>query len=194
MKTENFSPQESLDLITQVILEAKNKFSEDGVIYTMWGALLMIASTTQYFLLQNGFTTTHFYPYFLMPLGGIISWWYFSRKATSTTGTNQISKVTSAVWITCSFNILVLGFALHSVLLTNLTPVILILLGIALSLSGVIIKSNLLLFSGIFTNITAIASFFIDWQYHPLIMALVALVAILIPGLILMNRYKKEHV
>lgn len=194
MKTENFSPQESLDLITQVIHEARNKFSEDGVIYTMWGALLIIASTAQFFLLENGFTYTHFYPYFLMPFGGIISWWYYKKKAASVSSPNQMSKLTSVVWTACSFNMFVLGFALHSVLLTNLTPVILILLGIALTLSGVIIKSNLLLFSGLFTNITAIVSFFIDWQYHPLVTALVALVAIFIPGLILMNRYKKEHV
>ena len=194
MESNNFSPQQSLDLITQVIQDARSSFSEDGVVYTMWGALLMIASLGQYYLLHNGFMEINFYPYFLMPVGAVISFLYYRKKASSSSGNNLISQVNRALWIACSFNMLILGFAFAHILQANLTPVILILLGIGLSVSGISIRSKLLQFSGIFTNLAAVACFWVDWADHSLVTALVALVAIFIPGIILMNRFKKVNV
>ncbi|MEL6926773.1 MAG: hypothetical protein AAFO94_22220, partial [Bacteroidota bacterium] len=107
---------------------------------------------------------------------------------------NQIAKINSALWLTCSLNILILGFGLANVLTIHLTPVILILLSIALTISGVMIRSSVLRFSGIFTNVAGVVCFYIDWFYHPLATAMVGIIAVLIPGLILMNKYKKKHV
>ena len=44
METDKLSPEKSLELITQVITQARNKFEENGFIYMFWGALIAIAS------------------------------------------------------------------------------------------------------------------------------------------------------
>lgn len=194
METNDFSPQQSLELITAVIQEARSKFEEDGVIYTMWGALLLIASLGQFYLLSNAYYQTHYYPYFLMPVGGLVTWWYYYRKVKTERGSNQIGKINTALWITCGINMFLLGFMLNYILQANLTPVILIVLGIGITVSGTIIQSKILQFSGIFTNVAAVVCFYIAWHYHPLVNATVALFAVLIPGILLMNRYKKQHV
>jgi len=195
MENDNFSPQQSFDLISQVIQDAKSKFEEDGVIYTMWGVLLAFASGTQYYLLTNGYESINYYPYFLMPIGAGISFWYYASKAKKTTGgRNQIAKVISSVWTIVTINFLILGFGLAAKLGIFLIPTILLLMGVALTTSGVGINSKLLQFAGIFTNVSAIICYFLEWQYHPLVTTLVALVAVLIPGLVLMNRHKKKNV
>lgn len=41
MQPENFSPKDSLQLIDQMINQAKNRFSENGFLYLLWGWLIL---------------------------------------------------------------------------------------------------------------------------------------------------------
>ncbi|MCF6308251.1 MAG: hypothetical protein L3J09_09865 [Flavobacteriaceae bacterium] len=191
MKIEELSPEKSLELITQVITQARNKFEENGFIYMFWGALIAIASISQFILLKNEYYGISWYPYLLMPVGAIYSGFYFSKKKEKAKQ-NQISKMISALWIVLSINIMVLGFIFGTTLRESLIPVILILLSVGVIISGVSIKSRLLLYSGVFINISAIISFKLDWIYQPLLMGVVSIIAILIPGIILMVQLKKK--
>ena len=190
MEPDQFTPEESLKLITQVISEAKLKFQENGFIYMFWGGLVAIAALTQFVLLNTGYEEINFYPYFMMPLGGIFTGIYYSRKKEG--AQNQISKIISSSWIVLGVNMMILGIIYGSVLKENIVPVILILLSLGITISGVSIKSNLILYSGIFINLSAFICFNLEWIYHPLLMGLVSFVAIFIPGLILMINFKKR--
>lgn len=195
MENENLSPQQSFDLISQVIQDARTKFEEDGVIYTMWGVLVIIASLGQYYLLTNGHQDINYYPYFLMPIGGVISAWYYRRKASGIkpgSKAGQIGNFNQALWITCSINILIVGFGLGYKIGIFVTPMILVILSIGLTLSGSMLKSNVLLYSGIFTNIVGIVAFFMDPIYHPLVNAVVGLIAMFIPGLFFMKKHRAK--
>ena len=51
--TENdFSPQQSLQLIESMINRAKDKFAEDGSMYLLWGWLVFVCSLVQFILLH----------------------------------------------------------------------------------------------------------------------------------------------
>ena len=80
MNAEHFSPEQSLELITEVIQEAKSRFEENGVIYCMWGAILAFAALLQYGLLRSGQEEISYYGYFIVPIGALISWYYYARK------------------------------------------------------------------------------------------------------------------
>src|ERR1700755_160738 len=54
MQQENFSEQNSLQLIESMINKAKNKFSENGTLYLLWGSTILVCSVAQ-FLLQEVF-------------------------------------------------------------------------------------------------------------------------------------------
>ena len=192
MSTEDLTPQKSLELITQVISEAKIKFEENGFIYVFWGAVTAIAAFSQFVLLKLEMYSQNWYPYLLMPLGMLYSAYYFSKKRGRSKG-NQISKIISKTWIFLSINLLILGFVFAPMLEEHLTPMILILLAIGIMVSGIAIRSRLLFFSSIFINASAIVCFFIDWLYQPLLLSIVAVVAILIPGIQLMVQYKRRR-
>ncbi|MCF6298160.1 MAG: hypothetical protein L3J08_09305 [Flavobacteriaceae bacterium] len=191
MKIEELSPEKSFELITQVINEARSKFEENGFIYMFWGALIAIASISQFILLKNEHYDISWYPYFLMPIGSIYTSFYYSKKQTKSRE-NQVSKIISALWIVLSINIMILGFIFAAILKENLIPVILILLSVGVIVSGISIKSRLLIYSGIFISLSAFICFKLDWIHHPLLMGIVSIVAFLIPGILLMIKHKKK--
>lgn len=149
METNKLSPEKSLELITQVITQARNKF-----IYMFWGALIAITSISQFVLLKHEFYNISWYPYLLMPIGSIYSAIYYSRKK-GKSKQNLIYRIVSALWIVLSINMMILGFLFGDNLKKNLIPIILILLSIGAIVSATSIKSNLLLYSGIFIGLSA---------------------------------------
>ncbi len=192
MKTEKLSAEKSLELITDIITQARKKFEENGFIFIFWGLLIAIAAIGQFVLLKNEYYKINWYPYFLMPLGAIYSMYYFSKQGKKEKQ-NQISRIVSYAWIFLSINMLALGFIFGPLLKANLIPVILILLAVGTIVSGISIKSRLLLFSGILINLSAFVSFYLPLIYQPLSMGLIAIIAILIPGIILKIQYKKKQ-
>ncbi len=192
MKTDKLSPEESLELITQVITQARNKFEENGFIYMFWGALIAITSISQFIFLKNEYYTISWYPYLLMPIGAIYSTVYYSKKKRKSKQ-NLISKIVSALWIVLSINMMILGFLFGNNLKENLIPILLILLSIGTIVSGTSIKSKLLLYSGVFIGLSAFLGFYLEWIYQPLLMGIVSVIAILIPGIILMVQHKRKE-
>jgi len=192
METDKFSPEKSLKLITEVITQARNKFEENGFIYMFWGILIAIASIGQFILLKNEYYEINWYPYLLMPIGAIYSAVYYSKKEGKRTR-NLLSRIIYTLWIVLSINMMILGFLFANNLKGSLIPVILILLSIGTIVSGTSIKSRLLLYSGFIIGLSAFICFYIDWIYHPLLMGIVAIIAVLIPGVLLMVQHKKKE-
>lgn len=191
METQNLTPEKSFELITQVINEAKSKFEENGFIYIFWGILIALASLGQFLLLKNEYYDINYYPYFLMPFGGLFTGYYFYKKKSARN--NQISKIVGMVWVILTFNMLILAFLFAPVLKENLTPILLVLMGVGIFVSGGAVNSKLILVSGIFINISGFVCFQLDWIYHSLLMSVVSVIAVLIPGVILMVIHRKKQ-
>jgi len=192
MKSHQLTPEKSFEIITQIIDEARTRFMENGFIYVFWGALSAIASISQFVLLKYEYYSINYYPYFLMPLGVIFTRYYFSKKKKKSKQ-NQIGKILSIVWGVLSLNIMILGFLFAAELRESLVPIILVLLGIGMVISGGTVKSNLILYAGIAINISGLICFNLEWIYHPLLLGIVSIFAIFIPGVILMIKHKKEQ-
>ncbi len=191
MEDKILSPEEGFELITEVINEARNRFEENGFIYMFWGLLLAVTSLGQFLLLKYGFPEESWYPYLLMPLGAVYTSFYYSKKR-GTVKKNKLWMVLSYAWIVISLNLMILGFAFSTFLRENTVPVILIILSLGIVISGVAIKSKMMLYSGIFINLSGFVCFPINWMYHPLVTFIISLTAIFIPGMILMLKFKKR--
>ncbi len=191
MESEKLSVEKSFEIITQVITQARNRFEENGFIYLFWGLLISLASIGQFILLQKEYYTISWYPYLLMPIGAVFSGYYFAKKKEKPQR-NMIGRIVSWVYVILSINMMVLGFMFYPTLKENLIPIILILLSVGIFISAIAIKSRLLLFSGILINLSAFACFSIEPIYRPLLMGIVSIIAVMIPGIILMIQHKKR--
>ena len=117
---------------------------------------------------------------------------YYAKKHTKKR--NPLNQISSRLWSFTGFNIMIIAFGFSSQLQSHLTPIILLLLGIATAVASSFIRSRLLLFCGIVVNLGAYAAFFIPWKQHPLLMGIVSLFAFLLPGILLHFKQKKQDV
>lgn len=188
MDSETLTPNESLELISGVILDARKKFKDDGSIYIMWGVLITVAGIGQFLLNYYEYYSINYYPYFLMPVGGIISFVYYRKKEQK--GSNAISRLIGRIWLVILINVLLLGFVFATELQESLVPTILIFIGLGTISSGTALRDNTILVPGLLINLIGIVAFFIDWYYHPLIIAGTGFFLNFIPGIILSIKNK----
>lgn len=193
MKTEKeLTPKESLELIQEVISDSRSRMEENGFIYIFWGVLIALASFGQYYLLSNGMYDFNYYPYFILPAGGVFTYFYYARKENRPS--NHIGKSISVLWSVLAVNLFALGFSYGLMLDTELIPVLLILLGIGIAVSGRLIQSAFLTGAGIVTNVLGLVCFFLPQMQHSLVMGIVALVGVALPGFYLRNQHRKNYV
>ena len=191
MENTELTPEKSFELINQVISDARNRIEENGFIYAFWGVLSTAAALGQFFLLRNGYIHINYYPYFIMPLGAIYTGYYYSRKKKGEH--NLVGRILGISWSAIILNVFILGFLLSGSLKENLIPVILILLGIAIIISGSTTKNWLLLFAGIIMDLAGLFCFSVTWMYQPLLLGIVSAITILVPGIILMVEHKRKQ-
>jgi hypothetical protein len=183
MENKDFTPAESLALISQVIREAKEKFRENGFSFIYWGSFAFLSSFAQFILIKTGNGRFSYLPYYIFPLAGVYAYFYYRKKYKSARNWNIIGTTLSVLGILMGINMMISGFFFWNKFGIALVPFMIILLSIWLMLSGVLIKNRVLIVSAVITNITGFATFYFSHDYHPLVMALVSLCAIVIPGL-----------
>lgn len=186
------TPQQSLALISDVIQEARERHEENGTIYLYWGLIVAAAAGAQFVLVQVGSANLSFVPWLLIPIAGIASYGLFHRKQT-TRPKNLVGILIRNLWLTTGINMMVVGFFLWNVLGGSQIPVILILLGISLSLSGAALRANVLFWSGLGANAAGIAGFWLPYEYQPLLLMLVNLLAVALPGAMLYRAHRRRR-
>lgn len=190
---KEFTPEDGFAIISEMIQNAKVKFEENGFMFMLWGVVVGLASLAQFMLLEYGYYKINYYPYFIIPIVVVLGALYNAKRKTRRN--NVIGKLVSFVWLVLSVNMIGLGAFLGNRLGPNLIPVLLILMSLGIIVSGLALKSRLLIISGIIINISGFICFLFAWLYQPLLMSIVSFVAVFIPGLILMikkNNYAKK--
>jgi hypothetical protein len=195
MDEHNFTPEESLLLISKTIEETKQKFQENGHIIVLWGCI-----TFSVFFLQYFFSLTGLYKKFdiiwtciLFPLGAIYTFVYVRGKVKKNNiPKNVLGRIIGTMGWVVGLNFMILGLIFNKDLGNALAPIFLILFALFIIMIGVSIKFKPLIIGGILLNLIAFGTFLVGRDYHGFSMMLGALVGLIIPG-ILLNKAKKEE-
>jgi len=185
------TPEQSLALITDVIQEARERHEESGAVYMYWGLIVALAAGVQFGLIQSGQANLSFVPWLLMPVAAIASYFLFHRHQAER-NTNLVGILIRNLWLTIGINLMVLGFFLWEPLGIGLVPVILILLGISLSLSGAALRYKPLFWAGIGTNVAGVMGFWLPYEYQPLLLMGVNLLAVALPGAMMYRAHQRR--
>ena len=191
---DSLNEKESLDLIAAMINKAKNKFSESGTLYLVWGITILICSVTQ-FVLGNllGYKNTHYIWFFTWAVYIYQAVFLFRKKKNLKvkTYTDEILGYVWICFIICFF--IMIFILLYSRRFELIYSAILVLYAIPTFLSGAILKVKPLIFGGVCCWALACISMFIPFDYHLLLISTAVLLAWIIPGLYLRNKYLKEN-
>jgi len=193
----NFTPQESLQLIESMINRAKDKYAEDGSMYLMWGWLVFICGLLQ-FLLLHVFQYEYHYIVWLATIPFFIfQYFYVSKKQKQQKVVTYADNIVGYVWLTFAIVIILLGFIVGLLTTgeyyTHIIHILLAIYGMPVFLTGVIVRFKPLTIGGIACWILCIISCFITiYDYQFLLIPVAMLVAWVIPGYLLRAKYKQQ--
>lgn len=187
MKTEApMTAQESLDLITSMIQEAKGNIRRNGFHFMLWGWVVVIANLGMFVLEQLDVP----YPYAIWVI--TIPAWVISlvkgyRQGQEERSTSHLDRITMWLWISFGitiFTLVAFGYRINF----QLNPVILLVTAIPTFLSGIMIRFKPLVIGGISFWVFGIVSFLVPTETQPLIGAVAIICGYLVPGHLLQGK------
>lgn len=197
MEERNFTPEESLLLISKTIEETKKRFQENGHIIVLWGSLIFLVFFLQYFFSLVGLYKKFdiIWTCILFPLGAIYTFVYVrGKEKKNRLPKNVLGRILSTTGWVLGANLMILGLVFGNHLGNALAPIFLILFAFSIIIVGVSIKFKPLLIGGILLNIIGFGSFFVGREYHGFSLMLGSVVGFIIPGLLLNKAKKRENV
>lgn len=194
MQQEDFSPQDSLTLIESMINKARNRFSENGHLYLLWGWVVLICSSVSFISLYLYKDYRLFPVWFLTWAAIIYQFIYLFRKKKEERVKTYTDEISASVWLV----FVVMGGLLAVILArTNnqslFNTVLLILYGMPTFLSGVILKFNPLKIGALVCWLLAFISSMIPNEFSFLLLAIAVVTAWIVPGYLLRSRYQKQN-
>lgn len=188
--TEN----EGLLLITSMINKAKNRYTENGVLYLLWGWLIFTCCLIQ-------FISIHFFNYYKVYYAWYSTWAlliyqiYYMRKNKKKRRVRMYTgEIIGYVWLVFIITYALIVFILVYIKANlGISPAILAIFGMPTFLSGIILKFKALKIGGICCWILAFVAPFVNYDYQFLLMACAVAVAWIIPGYLLHQKFKKEN-
>lgn len=211
--TEIFDEKQSLKLINDMINKTKQSFHETGFGPIMWGSVIVICSL--FSLVQEHYNILRSYDIWLLTLVALVPqiiYNVYSRKNKQTKSYNDIAM--DYTWFVFGVSMFILAFAIngieHSIrsiiksipnrpnnisiklFFSQTIPLYLMVYAIPTIITGGIMKFKPMLIGGILCWVFAITTCYTNIETDFLLMALAALFAWFIPGIILNIRYRKN--
>ena len=182
-ETEPLSAEQSLDLITSMILEAKANLQRNNFFYLFWGWIIVIGNVGMYALTKTGYG----HPYAVWAIT-IPAWIFtlikvFGGQRHSRVKTH-LGSINGWLWLCfgiSTFIIVAFGYKINF----QINPMILTIAAIPTVISGLILKFRPLILGGIGFWIFAIIGFLVSQEIQPLIGAAAIICGYLVPGYML---------
>lgn len=191
MQQENFSPQQSIDLIQSMILKTKNTVADSSVFFLLWGWVVFIACLLQYFLKNIVHYQYHYYAWLMIIIGIAGSVYLGSQQDKKTKVKTYIDESIDHLWMSIGITYLALGLIFAKIGYENAFTFYILLYGIGCFVTGRLIKFTPLVWGGIGAWLLAILSAYLDYNSNILITAVSILISYIIPGYLLRMKYKK---
>jgi hypothetical protein len=186
-ETEKLSPQQSLDLITQMINQAKGNVRDSSFYYLFWGWILISAHIGSFILNRMEFD----YPYAVWLIvipAWIVSFVYGSRQSKKHNRTiTHLEKVNITLWVCFGILAVVIPF-FGSFINYQINSIILLFGSLATVTSGVILKYRPSMVGGGVFFVGGILCFFLSGEAQSLLSAGTIALGYLVPGYMLKSQ------
>ena len=189
---DSFNEKQSLELITGMINKAKNNFSESGMLYLVWGIAILLCSIVQFILGSLMGCKNVYYVWFLTWPVYIYQAIFLYKKKKKETVKTYTDEIIGYAWICFIVFFIMIFILLYTRKFELIYSTILVLYAIPKFLSGAILKVKSLLIGGVCCWALACISLFVPFNYHLLLISMAVLVAWIIPGYFLRNKYLNE--
>lgn len=184
--SRSLTPEQSLELITAMIGEAKGKLQRNNFFFLFWGWIIATANLGMYTLAKLDYDRPYAVWLITIPAWAFTLYKVFSRRKVSTHH-SHFDKISGWLWISFGVSIFILvvfGFKINY----QLNPVILVMTAIPTFASGIMLKFKPLMIGGALFWLFGVAAFLSSQETQPLISTLAILCGYLIPGYMLRSK------
>ena len=196
MNQENFSAQDSLQVIHSMIEKAKNQFSENGHLYLLWGWVVFVCSVAQFILLKYVQYEKHYYVWMATWLAVIYQVFYLRRQQKGQRVQTYTDKMMGYIWISFFILMVLVGFSIGEAGKENyyklISPVFLAMYGVPTFLCGIFLRFRPLVIGGIGCWALSVIAHFIPADFQLLLLSAAMIIAWIIPGYSLQKKYKQQ--
>lgn len=188
------SGEQSLEIIHQMINQAKNRFSENGFLYLLWGWLILICSVVHFILLHLNWFSHPEIIWASCWVAIIFQVIFINRKRKKEVVRTYSENIVKYIWISFSIAMFILFF----LLIKNdgweqVNSLFLMLYGIPTFLSGVVMQFKPLRIGGLVCWGLAVLATFLMPVYGLLLLATAMIAAWIVPGYLLRKKYNQQN-
>lgn len=185
---ENFSPQQSLQLIESMIKKVRNDISANRFYFLFWGWLSFLAILAQ-FVLKVIVKYQHHYIVWLCVIPAVIITIVHSNKQHGKHHSTYVGDSMRYLWMGIGISFFVLSFVVsNSKGGWNIAyPFFILFYGLGTFVSGMFLKFKPLIIGGIFNWLLACVCVLLPYDYQLLTAAAAILTSYIIPGHIIQS-------
>lgn len=194
MQTEKIEPLQSIQLIESMINRAKNRMSDNGHLYLLWGWVLLICSLGHFSAIRWQLIARPELIWSLTWLAFLYQTLYLVKKKRKSRVSSYTDDILKAVWL------VFIGCGLiTAIVVRRLTgwetmyPLILMLYGIPTILSGAVLRFKPLIAGGLACWVLSIVAVFVPLLYNLLLVSIAVVAAWIIPGYLMQKKYTLEN-
>ncbi len=183
----------SIQLIEEMIAQAKSEFSYNGVHYLLWGWLVLVAALMNYILLVYTDYQMHWIGWpVLMGLGGVITAILSIKEGRKKRAESAINRAINQVWVGLGLALAVVILLMPKIGIESSYPIFILLYAIGTFITGRVIHFRPLIFGGAACFALSLVASYLNFENQLLIIALAIIVSYIIPGHIMLHRFKKH--
>ncbi len=190
--TEAVNEKESLELITRMIQNTKDRMAENsGTPFLLWGYVTVIISLLVWFLLKETGNNNWQFLWFLLPVIAFPATLWSQRKARKMLKT-YIDRVVDYVWTVFGLGAFLVSCTAIFVWKIPILFVILLMMGMGTALTGLIVNTKVVTIGGVLGALLSLGCFYMPGIDQILFFALAFVFMMVIPGHY-MNSVAKRH-
>ena len=187
---KQINESEGLEIIQKMINTVKADIDDNSFYNILWGWLVFVASLGHYFFVMAGYE----HPYImwlLMPVGGVVTAIYASKHERNKKVRTYLDDLMKYVLIAFLVSLVMVLISMSKLQL-NTYPMVMMVYGSWLFISGGTIRFKPLLVGGIINWILGYIAFFVSFDLQLLLLALAVLLGYIIPGYLFKKKYSKH--
>ena len=191
MQQEDFSPQDSLKIIQDMLEKTRKSFSHNDIYFLVWGWITFIACTGQFILKNVYHYPKHYQVWGLIVIGVVFTIYYSIKEEKKSRVKTYISESMKFLWIGMGITYFVLSIILSRTGWGNTVfPFYILLYGLGTFVSGCFIQFRPLVIGGISAWAIAVISAFVEYDYQIIMAAAAILISYIIPAYMLRSKIK----
>lgn len=191
---QQLSNEKSMEIIQQMINQAKSNITDNGLSWLLWGTMIFLASLSTYFFIYTG-SRNIYLGWNIFGIFTLVMLTYGIFKPKRQTVSTYIGDLLKLVDIGFTVSLFTIIFAINFAVSANGGfGFFLMIFAFLMLIKGGAVKSRSLMVGAAVNWAGAIAIFINkEFKYDMLIMAVAVLIGYVIPGLLLWLQYRKSN-